>query len=57
MALVALAFLVQGPQHAMAAAVGGGIMVLAYALAALVALGGGIQPAGAAFARMARRNC
>lgn len=51
-ALVALAFLVQGPQHAMAAAVGGGIMVLAYALAALVALGGGIQPAGAALARM-----
>ncbi len=51
-ALVALAFFVQGPKHAMAAAAGGGIMVLAYALAAFVALGGGIQPAGAAFARM-----
>jgi F0F1-type ATP synthase assembly protein I len=51
-ALVALAFLVQGATHAMAAAVGGGTMVLANALAAQVALGGGIQPAGAAFARL-----
>lgn len=51
-ALVALAFLVQGPQPAMAAAVGGGTMCLANALAAQVALGGGIQPAGAAFARL-----
>ena len=51
-ALVALAFLVQGPGHAGAAAAGGGIMLLANALAATLALGGGIQPASAAFARL-----
>lgn len=50
--LVALAFLVQGPQQALAAAVGGGAMILGNALAASVALGGGIQPARAAFARL-----
>ena len=50
--LVALAFLVQGSQQAVAAAVGGGAVVLGNALAAFVALGGGIQPARAAFARL-----
>lgn len=51
-ALVALAFLVQGPRPAWAAAVGGGAMLIGNALAASVALGGGIQPARAAFARL-----
>ncbi len=51
-ALVALAFLAQGPQQALAATVGGGAMVLGNALAARLALGGGIQPARAAFARL-----
>jgi len=51
-ALVALAFLVQGPRQAGAAAVGGGAMLIGNALAARVALGGGIQPARAAFARL-----
>ena len=50
--LVALAFVMQGPQQALAAAVGGGAMVLGNALAAIVALGGGIQTARAAFARL-----
>lgn len=50
--LVALAFLVQGWQQAVAAAIGGGAVVLGNALAAFVALGGGIQPARAAFARL-----
>lgn len=51
-ALVALAFLVQGPPQALAAAVGGGAVVVGNALAAFVALGGGIQPARAAFTRL-----
>lgn len=51
-ALVALAFLVQGPWQALAAAVGGGAVVLGNALAASLALGGGIQSARAAFARL-----
>lgn len=51
-ALVALAFLVQGPRQALAAAIGGGAMILGNALAAYLALGGGIQPARAAFARL-----
>lgn len=50
--LVALAFLVQGPRQAWAAAVGGGAMLIGNALAASLALGGGIQPARAAFARL-----
>lgn len=50
--LVALAFLVQGPWHALAAAAGGVAMVLGNLLAIGLALGGGIQPAGAAFARL-----
>ena len=50
--LVALAFLAQGPQQALAAAVGGGAVVLGNALAAFVALGGGIQSGRTAFARL-----
>lgn len=50
--LVAVAFLVQGPQQALAAAVGGVAMLIGNALAASLALGGGIQPARAAFARL-----
>ncbi|MEO6264715.1 MAG: hypothetical protein ABIO58_07140 [Luteimonas sp.] len=51
-ALVAAAFLVQGPRPALAAAGGGAALVAGNALAALLALGGGIQPAGAALARL-----
>ncbi|MDQ3287294.1 MAG: hypothetical protein M3Q42_03355 [Pseudomonadota bacterium] len=51
-ALVALAFAVQGQQQAMSAAAGGGALLLGNALAAAVALGGGIQSARAAFARL-----
>jgi F0F1-type ATP synthase assembly protein I len=51
-ALVALAFLVQGPRSALAAAVAGMAMVAGNALAAVTALGGGIQPARVAFARL-----
>ena len=51
--LVALAFLVAaGPRQGLAAAVGGIAMLAGNGLAAAVALGGGIQPAGAAFARL-----
>lgn len=49
---VAAGFLVVGPRQALAAAAGGIAMLLANALALAVALGGGIQPAGAAFARL-----
>lgn len=49
---VAAGFLVVGPRQALAAAAGGIAMLLANALALVVALGGGIQPAGAAFARL-----
>jgi hypothetical protein len=51
-ALVAAAFLVQGPRAALAAAVAGGAMVAGNALAAMTALGGGIQPARLAFLRL-----
>lgn len=51
-ALVAAAFLVQGPRSALAAAVAGGAMVAGNALAAMTALGGGIQPARLAFLRL-----
>lgn len=47
-ALVALAFGLQGPAHALAAAWGGGVMAVGNVLAVRVALGG-IVPAGAAF--------
>ena len=49
--LVALAFLVQGPMHALAAGVGGGALALGNALAVAVSLGG-IVPARVAFARL-----
>jgi len=49
---VAAGFLVAGPRQAMAAAAGGIAMLLANALNLALALGGGIQPAGAAFARL-----
>ncbi|GAB2495969.1 hypothetical protein GCM10027084_06610 [Pseudoxanthomonas sangjuensis] len=50
--LVALAFLLQGPGAALAAAIGGLGVALGNALAAQVALGGGVVVAGAAFARL-----
>ncbi|KAF1714162.1 hypothetical protein CSC71_05470 [Pseudoxanthomonas sangjuensis] len=50
--LVALAFLLQGPGAALAAAIGGVGVALGNALAAQVALGGGVVVAGAAFARL-----
>ena len=50
--LVAAAFLVSGPREALAAAAGGIAMLAGNALAASVALGGGIQRAGAAYARL-----
>lgn len=50
--LVALAFLLQGPGAALAAGVGGLGVALGNALAARVALGGGVVVAGAAFARL-----
>ena len=50
--LVAVAFLASGPRQALAAAAGGLAMLAGNALAASVALGGGIQPAGAAYARL-----
>lgn len=51
-ALVAAAFLAQGPRQALAAAGGGAALVAGNALAALLALGGGIQPAAAALVRL-----
>lgn len=51
-ALVALAFLLAGPRPALAATAGGVAMLAGNALAAAVALGGGIRPARAAFARL-----
>lgn len=50
-ALVALAFLLQGRAHALAAGWGGLAMVAGNVLAARMALGG-IAPAGAAFGRL-----
>ena len=50
--LVAAAFLVQGPRHALAAGVGGMALVAGHALAATFALGGGIVPARVAFGRL-----
>lgn len=51
-ALVALAFLVKGPLWLLAALVGGGAVVMGGWLAARVALGGGVGPAGVVFARL-----
>lgn len=50
--LVTLAFLAKGMPWMLAALVGGGAVTLAAWLSALVALGGGVSPAGAAFARL-----
>jgi F0F1-type ATP synthase assembly protein I len=50
--LVALAFLALGTRQALGAAAGGIAMLAGNGLAAEVALGGGIQQAGAAFARL-----
>ena len=49
---VAAGFLVLGPRQAMAAAAGGIAMLLANALNLALALGGGIQPARAVYARL-----
>ena len=49
--LVALLFMAQGPQAALAAGIGGGALALGNALAAGVSLGG-IVPARVAFARL-----
>jgi F0F1-type ATP synthase assembly protein I len=49
--LAALVFLVQGPQAALAAGLGGGALALGNALAAVLALGG-IVPARVAFVRL-----
>ncbi|WP_162455230.1 ATP synthase subunit I [Pseudoxanthomonas kalamensis] len=51
-AIAALAFLIKGPQAAIAAAVGGAGVVLGNALAAHVALGGGVVAARPAFRRL-----
>lgn len=50
--VLAAAFLVQGPRDALAAAAGGGALVLGHLVVAMVALGGGIVSARAAFARL-----
>ena len=51
-ALVALVFLIQGVSAALAALLGGASVVLGSALAANVALGGGVVPARLAFFRL-----
>jgi len=50
--LVALAFLAKGLPWVLAVLVGGGAVTLAAWLSARVALGGGVSPAGSAFARL-----
>jgi len=50
--LVALGFLVLDGRHALAAAIGGAAMAAGNALSTAIALGGGIQPASSAFARL-----
>jgi len=51
-ALVALAFYSKGASFALAAAVGGGAAVAGSLVAARMALGGGVQPAGMAVGRL-----
>lgn len=51
-ALTALAFLVQGANSALAALVGGSAVVAGSGVAAWIALGGGVQPAGAVLGRL-----
>jgi len=50
--VAAAAWLLQGPRAALAAATGGAALVLGHLVATALALGGGIQPARAAFARL-----
>lgn len=50
--LVALVFLIQGLSASLAALLGGASVVLGSALAANVALGGGVVPARAAFMKL-----
>lgn len=50
-ALVAVAFLLQGPRPALAAAAGGASLLAGTALSTLMALGGGVRSAGAALTR------
>jgi F0F1-type ATP synthase assembly protein I len=50
-ALVAAAFLLQGPRHALAAAGGGAALLVGNLLSTLLAFGGGLQPAGFALVR------
>jgi hypothetical protein len=50
--LVALGFLALDGRHALAAAIGGAAMAAGNALSIALALGGGVQPASAAFARL-----
>jgi len=50
--LVALGFLALDGRHALAAAIGGAAMAAGNALSTAIALGGGIQPASSAFARL-----
>lgn len=52
MALTALAFYPFGASHALAAAVGGGATVAGSLVAARMALGGGVQPAGMVVGRL-----
>lgn len=51
-ALAALALLALGAPSALAAAVGGGALVAGGAVAAIIALGGGVQPVGVAMGRL-----
>jgi len=51
-ALAALAFLAYAASWALAAAVGGGSLLLGSAASAWMALGGGVQPAGMAMGRL-----
>lgn len=51
-ALASLAFLPAGSRDALATAVGGGAVVSAAAVSMLIALGGGIRPAGIAMAKL-----
>ena len=50
--LASLAFLALGVREALAAAAGGGAVVLAALVSLLIALGGGIRPAGIAMTRL-----
>ncbi|MFZ5656398.1 MAG: hypothetical protein ACOY37_04965 [Pseudomonadota bacterium] len=50
--LASFAFLALGVRDALAAATGGGAAVLAALVSMLIALGGGIRPAGVAMARL-----